>query len=68
MVAVATATLSPRATLLRGRRVSAVLARGRRLYVQDGAVATLDAASGRLLSRTATSAPAARLAAVLPVR
>ena len=47
VVAVATATLSPRATLLRGHRVSAVLARGRRLFVQDGAVATLDAASGR---------------------
>ena len=47
---VATATLSPRATLLRGHRVSAVLARGRRLFVQDGAVATLDAASGRVLA------------------
>jgi hypothetical protein len=66
VVAVATSTLSPRATLLRGHRVSAVLARGRRLYVQDGAVAMLDAATGRVLSRTATSAPAATLAAVVP--
>jgi DNA-binding beta-propeller fold protein YncE len=68
VVAVATATLSARATLLRGHRVSAVLASGRRIYVQDGAVATLDAASGRVLRRTATSAPAATLAAVVPAR
>ena len=41
---------------------------GRRLFVQDGAVATLDAASGAVLARTATSAPAATLAAVVPAR
>ena len=68
VVAVDTATLSARRTLLRGHRVSAVVASGRRLYVQDGAVATLDAASGAVLRRTATSAPAATLAAVVPAR
>jgi hypothetical protein len=68
LVAVATSTLSVRDTLLRGRRVSAVLAGGGRLYAQDGAVVTLDAASGRVLNRTARSAPGATLAAVLPAR
>jgi predicted dinucleotide-utilizing enzyme len=68
VVAVDTSTLAVRDTLLRGRRVSAVLATGRRLYAQDGAVVTLDAASGRVIARTATSAPEATLAAVLPAR
>jgi hypothetical protein len=66
VAAVATQTLSVRRTLLRGHRVSAVLAAGRRLYAQDGAVVTLDAASGAVLRRTPTSAPPAALAAVLP--
>jgi outer membrane protein assembly factor BamB len=66
VVAVDTATLKVRRTLLRGHRVSAVVASGRRLYVQDGAVVTLDAASGAVLRRTPTSAPAATLAAVVP--
>jgi len=68
LAAVATSTLAVRDTLLRGRRVSAVLAGGERLYAQDGAVVTLDAASGRVLNRTARSAPGATLAAVLPAR
>jgi hypothetical protein len=46
--------------------VSAVVASGRRLYAQDGAVVTLDAASGAVLRRTPTSAPPAALAAVVP--
>ena len=66
VVAVDTATLKVRRTLLRGHRVSAVVASGRRLYAQDGAVVTLDAASGAVLARTPTSAPPAALAAVLP--
>jgi DNA-binding beta-propeller fold protein YncE len=66
VVAVDTATLKVRRTLLRGHRVSAVVASGRRLYAQDGAVLTLDAASGAVLARTPTSAPPAALAAVLP--
>jgi hypothetical protein len=45
-----------------------VVASGRRVYAQDGAVVTLDAASGEVLGRTPTSAPAAALAAVLPAR
>jgi hypothetical protein len=45
--------------------VSAVVASGRRLYAQDGAVVTLDAASGAVLRRTPTSAPPATLAAVV---
>ena len=66
VVAVDTATLAVRRTLLRGHRVSAVVASGRRLYAQDGAVVTLDAASGAVLRRTPTSAPPAALAAVVP--
>jgi hypothetical protein len=66
VAAVDTSTLTVRDTLLAGRRVSAVLASGRRLYAQDGAVVTLDAASGRVMGRTARSAPEAMLAAVLP--
>ena len=66
VVAVDTATLKERRTLLRGRRVSAVVASGRRLYAQDGAVVALDAASGKVLRRTPTSAPPAALAAVVP--
>ena len=62
------ATLAVRRTLLRGHRVSAVVASGRRLYAQDGAVVALDAASGRCSRRTPTSAPPAALAAVLPAR
>jgi hypothetical protein len=65
VVAVDTATLKVRRTLLRGQRVS-VVASGRRLYAQDGAVVTLDAASGKVLRRTPTSAPPAALAAVVP--
>jgi outer membrane protein assembly factor BamB len=66
VVAVDTATLKVRRTLLRGQRVSAVVASGRRLYAQDGAVVALDAASGKVLRRTPTSAPPAALAAVVP--
>jgi hypothetical protein len=66
VAAVDTQTLSVRRTLLRGHRVSAVVASGRRLYAQDGAVVTLDAVSGAVLRRTPTSAPPAALAAVLP--
>jgi DNA-binding beta-propeller fold protein YncE len=66
VAAVDTQTLSVRRTLLRGHRVSAVVASGRRLYAQDGAVVTLDAASGAVLRRTPTSAPPAALAAVVP--
>ena len=66
VIAVDTSSLAVRRTLLRGRRVSAVVARGRRLYAQDGAVVTLDAASGAVLRRTPTSAPPAALAAVVP--
>jgi outer membrane protein assembly factor BamB len=66
VVAVDTATLKVRRTLLRGHRVSAVLASGRRLYAQDGGVLVLDAASGAVLRRTPTSAPPAALAAVVP--
>jgi hypothetical protein len=68
VAAVDTGTLAVRRTLLRGHRVSAVVARGRRVYVQDGAVVTLDAASGAVLGRVETSAPPAALAAVLPAR
>ena len=66
VVAVDTATLKIRRTLLHGHRVSAVVVGGRRLYAQDGAVVTLDAESGAVLRRTPTSAPPAALAAVLP--
>jgi hypothetical protein len=66
VVAVDTATLKVRRTLLRGHRVSAVVASGRRLYAQDGGVVALDATSGRLLRRTPTAAPPAALAAVVP--
>jgi outer membrane protein assembly factor BamB len=66
VVAVDTVTLKVRRTLLRGHRVSAVVASGRRLYAQDGAVVTLDAVSGTVLRRTPTSAPPATLAAVVP--
>jgi hypothetical protein len=59
-------TLKVRRTLLRGHRVSAVVASGRRLYAQDGAVVTLDAVSGTVLRRTPASAPPATLAAVVP--
>ena len=66
VVAVDTAALQVRRTLLPGHRVSAVVASGRRLYAQDGAVVALDAASGAVLRRTPTSAPPAALAAVVP--
>ena len=66
VVAVDTVTLKVRRTLLRGHRVSAVVASGRRLYAQDGAVVTLDAVSGTVLRRMPTSAPPAALAAVVP--
>jgi hypothetical protein len=66
VVAVDTATLKVRRTLLRGHRVSAVVASGRRLYAQDGGVVVLDAVSGAVLRRTPTSAPPAALAAVVP--
>ena len=66
VVAVDTATLKMRRTLLRGHRVSAVVASGHRLYAQDGAVVTLDPSSGAVLRRTPTSAPPAALAAVVP--
>ncbi len=66
VVAVDTATLKVRRTFLRGHRVSAVVANGRRLYAQDGAVVALDAASGAVLRRTPTSAPPAALSAVVP--
>ena len=66
VVAVDTSSLAVRRTLLRGHRVSAVVASGRRLYAQDGAVVTLEAASGAVLRRTPTSAPPAALAAVVP--
>jgi outer membrane protein assembly factor BamB len=66
VIDVDTSTLEARRTLLRGHRVSAVVASGRRVYAQDGAVVTLDATSGAVLRRTPTSAPAAALAAVLP--
>lgn len=68
VAALDTSTLSLRRTLLRGHRVSAVVASGRRVYAQDGAVVTLDAASGAVLARTPTSAPPAALAAVLPAQ
>jgi hypothetical protein len=67
-VALDTSTLAVRRTLLRGHRVSAVVASGRRVYAQDGAVVSLDAATGAVLRRTPTSAPAAALAAVVPAR
>ena len=63
-----TGTLAVRGTFPRDRRVSAVVASGRRAYAQDGAVVTLDAVSGRVVGRTETSAPPAALAAVLPAR
>jgi hypothetical protein len=66
VVAVDTSSLAVRRTLLRGHRVSAVVASGRRLYAQDGGVAVLDASSGAVLRRTPTSAPPAALAAVVP--
>ena len=66
VVAVDTSALQVRRTLLPGHRVSAVVASGRRLYAQDGAVVALDAASGAVLRRTPTSAPPAALAAVVP--
>jgi hypothetical protein len=66
VVAVDTATLKVRRTLLLGHRVSAVVASGRRLYAQDGAVVTLDVVSGAVLRRTPTPAPPAALAAVVP--
>jgi outer membrane protein assembly factor BamB len=68
VAALDTSTLAVRRTLLRGHRVSAVVASGRRVYAQDGAVVALDAASGAVLRRTRTSAPPAALAAVLPAR
>jgi outer membrane protein assembly factor BamB len=68
VVALDTGTLAVRRTLLPGHRVSAVVASGRRVYAQDGAVVTLDAASGAVLGRLETSAPPAALAAVLPTR
>ena len=69
VVALDAGTLRVRRTLLRGHRVSAVVTGGRRrVYVQDGAVVTLDAASGAVLGRVETSAPPAALAAVLPAR
>jgi hypothetical protein len=68
VAALDTTTLAVRRTLLRGRPVSAVVAHGRRIYAQDGAVVALDAATGAVLRRTPTSAPAAALAAVLPAR
>jgi outer membrane protein assembly factor BamB len=68
LLAVDTSTLGVRRTLLRGHRVSAVVAQGGRLYAQDGAVVALDAASGAVLRRTPTSAPPAALAAVVPTR
>jgi hypothetical protein len=66
VAALDTTTLAVRRTLLRGHRVSAVVAHGRRVYAQDGAVVTLDAASGAVLGRLETSAPPAALAAVVP--
>ena len=66
VVAVDTSAMQVRRTLLPGHRVSAVVASGRRLYAQDGAVVALDAASGAVLQRTPTSAPPAALAAVVP--
>ena len=66
VAALDTTSLAVRRTLLRGHRVSAVVASGRRIYAQDGAVVALDAASGAVLGRTPTSAPAAALAAVVP--
>jgi hypothetical protein len=66
LVAVDAATLKVRRTLLRGHRVSAVIASGPRLYAQDGAVVALDAISGAVLQRTPTLAPPAALAAVVP--
>jgi hypothetical protein len=68
VVAVDTATLAVRRTLLGGHRVSAVVTRGARVYAQDGAVVALDAASRRVVSRRPTSVPPATLAAVLPAR
>jgi hypothetical protein len=68
IAAVDTTSLAVRDTLLRGHRVSAVVAAGRRLYAQDGAVVVLDAASGAVLRRTPASVPPAALAAVLPAR
>jgi hypothetical protein len=52
--------------LLAGHPVSSVVASGSRLYAQDGAVVTLDAATGRVLRRVPTSAPAGALATVAP--
>jgi DNA-binding beta-propeller fold protein YncE len=66
VVAVDTATLKVRRTLLRGHRVSAVVASGRRLYAQDGGVVVLDPSTGAVLRRTSASAPPAALAAVVP--
>jgi hypothetical protein len=68
IVGVDTASLAARGTLLPRHRVTAVVASGRRLYAQDGAIVALDAASGKVLRRTTTSAPPAALAAVLPAR
>jgi hypothetical protein len=68
VAALDTTSLAVRRTLLHGHRVSAVVARERRVYAQDGAVVTLDAASGAVLRRTPTSAPAATLAALLRAR
>jgi outer membrane protein assembly factor BamB len=68
VVGVDTSTLAVSRTLLRGHRVSAVVASGRRLYAQDGAVVALDAATGKVVQRTETSAPPAALAAVVPAR
>jgi outer membrane protein assembly factor BamB len=59
-----TATLRVTRTLLAGHPVSSVVASGGRLYAQDGAVVTLDAATGRVLRRVPTSAPAGALATV----
>ena len=66
VVAMDTSSLAVRRTLLRGQHVSAVIARGRRLYAQDGGVVVLDALSGAVLRRTPASAPPAALAAVVP--
>jgi hypothetical protein len=66
VIAVQTSSLEARRTLLRGQRVSAVVARGHRLYAQDGAVEVLDPSSGAVLGRMPTSAPPAALAAVVP--
>jgi hypothetical protein len=61
-------TLAAHGRMLAGRRVSAVVAAGHRLYAQDGAIVALDASTGRVLQRTATAAPPAALAAVVQAR